>query len=215
MAYNGSGVFSLYSPGNPVVTGTTISSTWANNTLSDIATGLSTCVLKDGTQTTTVRVPFAAGINSTLVTDATSSTTGSIITAGGISAQKAMWAGTTLTVAGATTIGGLLTANGVVAANFGVRSANSSQGAQGSGVWSTIKSTWSTNETWWFSAYVTNGGVAVMGTVMTIWDGTNLAIFNKSVGANFDFQVSGTALQVKQSSGGALTILWTSMLLAP
>ena len=93
MAYNGSGVYSLYTPGNPVVTGTTISSTWANNTLSDIATGLSTCVLKDGTQTTTVRVPFAAGISSTLVTDATSTTTGSITTAGGISAQKAIYAG--------------------------------------------------------------------------------------------------------------------------
>ncbi len=34
------GTFSLYTPGNPVVTGTTIASSWANNTLSDIATGL-------------------------------------------------------------------------------------------------------------------------------------------------------------------------------
>jgi hypothetical protein len=54
-----SGTFSLYSPGNPVVTGTTIASTWANNTLSDIATGLSTCVLKDGSQTITGNIPMA------------------------------------------------------------------------------------------------------------------------------------------------------------
>lgn len=54
-----SGTFSLFTPGNPVVTGTTISSTWGNNTLSDIATGLSTCMLKNGTQTMTANLPMA------------------------------------------------------------------------------------------------------------------------------------------------------------
>lgn len=54
-----SGTFSLYTPGNPVVTGTTIQSSWANNTLSDIATGLTTCVLKDGTQTITANIPMS------------------------------------------------------------------------------------------------------------------------------------------------------------
>lgn len=63
MAFNGSGVFNLYSPGNPVVTGTTISSTWANNTLSDIATGLSTCVTKNAQTTTTGVIPFILGIS--------------------------------------------------------------------------------------------------------------------------------------------------------
>ena len=62
MAFNGSGTFALYSPGNPVVTGTTISSTWANNTLSDIATGLSTCITKNGQTTTTATIPFAGAI---------------------------------------------------------------------------------------------------------------------------------------------------------
>lgn len=74
MAFS-SGTFSLYTPGNPVVTGTTIQSTWANNTLTDIATGLSTCLLKDGTQTVTANIPFAGfrltGIGlATAVTDA-------------------------------------------------------------------------------------------------------------------------------------------------
>lgn len=54
-----SGSFSLFATGNPVVTGTTVSSSWANNTLSDIATGLSTCVLKDGTQTLTANIPMS------------------------------------------------------------------------------------------------------------------------------------------------------------
>ena len=47
MSRNGSGTFSLTS-GNPVVTGTTISSTWANTTLSDIANGLTQSVSADG-----------------------------------------------------------------------------------------------------------------------------------------------------------------------
>lgn len=44
---------------NPVTTNTTISSVWANNTLSDIATALSTTVLKDGTQVITANLPMA------------------------------------------------------------------------------------------------------------------------------------------------------------
>jgi len=61
MAYNGSGTFNLYTPGNPVVTGSTISSTWANATLSDLATGLTTAITKDGQTTITAAIPFAQG----------------------------------------------------------------------------------------------------------------------------------------------------------
>ena len=54
-----SGTYSLPS-GNPVVTGTTISSTTTNTTNSDIATALSSCILKDGTQTVTANIPMAS-----------------------------------------------------------------------------------------------------------------------------------------------------------
>ena len=47
MSRNGSGVYSLPA-GNPVVTNTTISSTWANNTLTDIATALTNSISADG-----------------------------------------------------------------------------------------------------------------------------------------------------------------------
>jgi len=57
MSYNGSGTFQLVA-GNPVVTGTVISSTAMNNTLSDIATGLSTAVTKDGQTTPTANIPM-------------------------------------------------------------------------------------------------------------------------------------------------------------
>ena len=50
MSRNGSGTYSL-PVGNPVVTGTTISSTWANNTLTDIANALTGSLSADG-QTT-------------------------------------------------------------------------------------------------------------------------------------------------------------------
>lgn len=50
MSRNGSGTYSL-PVGNPVVTGTTISSTWANNTLTDIANALTGSLAADG-QTT-------------------------------------------------------------------------------------------------------------------------------------------------------------------
>lgn len=60
MAYNGSGTFSLVS-GNPVTTGTVISSNWANTTLADIANnGLSNAITKDGQTTITGNIPFAS-----------------------------------------------------------------------------------------------------------------------------------------------------------
>lgn len=54
-----SGTFTLLSTYNPVVDGTDITTDWWNNTGNDIASGLSTCVLKDGTQTLTANIPFA------------------------------------------------------------------------------------------------------------------------------------------------------------
>jgi len=47
MSRNGSGTYTLPA-GNPVVTGTTISTTWANNTLNDIAASLTDSVAADG-----------------------------------------------------------------------------------------------------------------------------------------------------------------------
>jgi hypothetical protein len=47
MSRNGSGTYSLPA-GNPVVTGTTIASNWANTTLTDIATALTGSLASDG-----------------------------------------------------------------------------------------------------------------------------------------------------------------------
>ena len=53
------GVFSINTAGQPVVTGTTISSSVFNALTADLATGLSTTVLKDGTQTITANIPMS------------------------------------------------------------------------------------------------------------------------------------------------------------
>jgi hypothetical protein len=47
MSRNGSGTYNLPA-GNPVVTGTTITSSWANTTLSDMATALTGSIAADG-----------------------------------------------------------------------------------------------------------------------------------------------------------------------
>jgi len=52
MSRNGSGVYSLPA-GNPVVTSTTIASTWANNTMTDLATALTGSLASDGQTTAT------------------------------------------------------------------------------------------------------------------------------------------------------------------
>jgi hypothetical protein len=52
MSRNGSGTYTLPA-GNPVVTSTTIASTWANNTMTDLATALTGSLASDGQTTAT------------------------------------------------------------------------------------------------------------------------------------------------------------------
>lgn len=57
MPFNGSGTYTLPA-GNPVTTGTTISSTTHNNTNSDIATALTNCLTRDGQSTPSANLPM-------------------------------------------------------------------------------------------------------------------------------------------------------------
>lgn len=56
MSFNGSGTFLINSAGQPVVTNTIISSTAFNALTADLATGLSTCLTKDGQSTPTANI---------------------------------------------------------------------------------------------------------------------------------------------------------------
>jgi len=60
MSFNGSGVFSPYTPGNPVISGATISSVAFNNTIQDLATGLSNAVTRDGQSPPTADLPMSS-----------------------------------------------------------------------------------------------------------------------------------------------------------
>ena len=65
MSRNGSGVYTLPA-GNPVVTGTAISSTWANNTLSDIASAITGSLAADGQTSLTGNLNFGTNKASNL-----------------------------------------------------------------------------------------------------------------------------------------------------
>ena len=58
MAFNGSGVYVLPAADTPAVANTLIESTKYNNVNTDLATALSTAILKDGQQTVTANIPF-------------------------------------------------------------------------------------------------------------------------------------------------------------
>jgi len=91
-----------------------------------IATGLSTCILKDGTQTITATVPWNSrgltGVSSLTVTGSTASTTpatGAMVVTGGVGVGGALNVGGALGVAstGSTTLSSALTYGGVTLSN--------------------------------------------------------------------------------------------------
>lgn len=57
MARNGSGTMTLVS-GNPAVTGTTISSTVYNNTMTDVAAEITNSIARDGQSPPTANLPM-------------------------------------------------------------------------------------------------------------------------------------------------------------
>jgi len=62
MARNGSGTYSLPA-GNPVVTGTVISSTWANTTLNDLGNAMTASLAYDGQTTPVANLPMGGFIH--------------------------------------------------------------------------------------------------------------------------------------------------------
>ena len=105
MSRNGSGTYTLPA-GNPVVTGTTIASTWANNTMNDLASAMTDSVAADGQ--TPMTGPL--NMNSNKVTNLATGT----ISGDGINYAQfntptfggAVTCSTTLTVVGDTTMSG-------------------------------------------------------------------------------------------------------------
>ena len=117
MSRNGSGTYSLPA-GNPVVSGTTITSAWANSTLNDIATALTGSVAADGqtpmTGTLNLGTNRITGVaNGTLPTDAINlsqlndpSITGNVDILGTLHVVGATTLDSTLSVGGNVTVTG-------------------------------------------------------------------------------------------------------------
>lgn len=76
MSFNGSGTFVINSTGQPVVTGTVISSSTFNSLTADLGTGLSTAITKDGQTTTTAKIPFAQGLSAAVASNFAAGTVG-------------------------------------------------------------------------------------------------------------------------------------------
>ena len=96
MSRNGSGTYIL-PVGNPVVTGTTISSNWANTTLSDISTALTGSIASDGQTPVTGNIQMGSNkitgmANGTALTDA--ATVAQAVPTGAI----LMWSGSIATI---------------------------------------------------------------------------------------------------------------------
>ncbi len=105
MPFNGSGTFTLVA-GNPVVTGTVISSTVQNNTTSDFATGFTNCVTRDGQSAALSNLPMG-GYKHTGATSA--STTGEYLVYGQTAASLSSATVGTLPVTGNANINGNVT----------------------------------------------------------------------------------------------------------
>lgn len=60
MSFNGAGLFQINTAGQPVVFGTAIDETVFNAFTADIATGLSTCITKNGQTTITANIPMSS-----------------------------------------------------------------------------------------------------------------------------------------------------------
>lgn len=71
MSRNGSGVYTLNTSGQPVVAGTTITSTAFNAAMADISTALTQSICYDGQTTCTGVIPFAAGLTALTVNEYT------------------------------------------------------------------------------------------------------------------------------------------------
>jgi len=166
MSRNGSGIYNLPA-GNPVVTGTTITSSWANTTMQNIADGLTQSVASDG-QTPMTGALNMANNKITSVTDptnaqdaATKNYTDTAIT--GLSATYLAKASNLSDVANATTSRGNLSAaksgaNSDITSLTGLTTAlSAAQGGTGITSPGTSGNVLTSNGTAWTSAAPTAG----------------------------------------------------------
>jgi hypothetical protein len=212
MSYNGSGTFNINSTGQPVVAGTVITASAFNALTTDLATGLTTAITKDGQTTTTARITFAQGITSSLTTDSSSVSTGSIITAGGAGIAKNLYVGVNANVAGTLGVTGVatfssapiyssLTASSAVATDASKGLVSVTNTGTGNNVLATAPTIASLNLT---TALTLTGASGTAGQALTS-GGSGVAPTWTTISSSPTAITNGTSNVTVNSSGGSIT----------
>lgn len=191
MSFNGSGTFQINTAGQPVVTGTTITSTAFNLLTADLATGLSTCITKDGQTTPTANIPMG-GNKITGVGPGTAATDGANLSQAQSTATKLLSvSGTdTITASGSPTVAAYATG-----ASYYFSPANTNTGAATINIDSLgAKSITKNGTTALAAGDLTSGRIAVM-----VYDGTQFQLVSAAGTGNITF--NGNTISTSNSNG--------------
>lgn len=206
MSFNGSGTFVINSTGQPVVTGTVISSTMFNALTADLATGLSTAFCKDGQSTPTANLPMG-GFKLTGLGVAT--TTGDALSYGQAATVTTLNATTSLTVAAL---------SGITKATAGLLSAATAGTDYAK---PDTASTWTAKQTFSGSSSVnamvltnaaetiTVSATAATGTINYDVSTQSILYYTSNSAANFTVNLrhsSGTTMNTALSTGQGVTV---------
>jgi len=208
MSYNGSGTFNINTAGQPVVTGTVISSTAFNALTADLATGLSTAITKNGQTTVAANIPFN---NFKLTGVGVATATGDALSYGQAATVTSLVASTSITdsalTSGRVTYAGAsgllqdsanLTFNGTTLTAAGLSGPlNGTVGATtpSTGAFTTLSASSTTTLSGGTAngvAYLDGSKVLTTGSALT-FDGTNLGVGGASSGVRLDVYGSITA----------------------
>lgn len=201
MARNGSGTYNLPA-GNPVTTGTTISSTWANSTLSDMATALTGSVASDGQTTPSANLPMGtfAHTNVGNATVRTMYASAGQVQDGGLTYLTSVSGADTITAVGAV---------GMTAYATGQKFTFIAAGANTGAATININSLGAKAITKNGATALAAGDIASGVAVEVFYDGTQFQLLNSSVASVSSFSAGTTGLTPSTSTAGAVTLAGT------
>jgi len=191
MSFNGSGTFQINTAGQPVVTGTTITSTAFNALTADLATGLSTCITKDGQTTPTANIPMGSNKITGLAAGTAATDAANLSQAQSTAAKLLTVSGTdTITASGSPTVAAYTTG-----ASYYFSPANTNTGAVTINIDSLgAKSITKNGTTALGAGDLTAGRVSVM-----VYDGTQFQLVSAAGTGNIT--LTGNTISTSNSNG--------------
>jgi len=201
MSYNGSGTFNINTAGQPVVTGTVITSTAFNLLTADLASGLTTALTKDGQTTPTANIPMGTF-------KITGLGAGTALTDAAQFGQLQAGATQIATVTGTDTLAGTLTPTPTAYATgnlFSFVAVNTNTGA----ATINLNSLGAKSITKLGSTALAAGDI-VSGRIYLIeYDGTRFQLINPSASSVSSFSAGSTGLTPSSATTGAVTLAGT------